>query len=104
MLLDFLNKATEDIYNGTASKEAQELLPVEIIALAQHRLDFLNIVHSFYDLKSLPELELRVLHGGRKGQSSIKIAGDYYICFVCDVCCDRIKRAEITKLRIRKGA
>ena len=104
MILDFLNKATEDIYNGTASKEGQELLPAQLIVLAQRRLDFLNVIHDFHDLKSLPELELRVLRGRRKGQCSIKIAGDYYICFVCDICCDRIKRAEITKLRMRKGA
>ena len=104
MITDFFNKATEDIYNGTASTEAKNLLPADLVPLAQHRLDFLNNIDCFYDLKSLPELQIRVLHGRRKGQCSIKIAGDYYICFVCDVCCDRIKRAEITKLRIRKGA
>ncbi len=104
MITDFFNKATEDIYNGKTSKEAQNLLPAELVPLAQHRLDFLNNVDCFYDLKSLPELEIRVLHGRRKGQCSIKIAENYYICFAFDECGYKVERAEITKLRMRKGA
>ena len=44
------------------------------------KLDRLNFATSLQDL-SLPGLRLEKLHGGREGQYSIRINGQYRICF-----------------------
>lgn len=97
MISNFFNKATEDIYNGIDSREARDLLPQELLPLAQHRLDVLNIVKELYDLKSLPVHNLRILPGKRKGQYSIRIEGSYHICFSWYCLDGRVKDVEITE-------
>ena len=42
----------------------------------------LNNVHVLSDLRVPPANRLEALHGGRKGQHSIRINGQWRICFV----------------------
>ncbi|MEK8019336.1 MAG: hypothetical protein VSS75_020890 [Candidatus Parabeggiatoa sp.] len=42
MIIDFFDKGTEDIYNGTDSKEARKTLPVKLKRIALRKFYFLD--------------------------------------------------------------
>ena len=81
MIKSFLNKGTEDIFNGVNSKDARKLCPRAIWNIATRKLDQLDSVQSLEELRVPPGNMLESLKGDRKGQHSIRINDQYHICF-----------------------
>jgi proteic killer suppression protein len=81
MIVTFKNRATEDIYNGVASKIARKVCPQGIWRIAVRKLDQLDSVIALEELKIPPGNRLEVLSGDRKGEFSIRINEQYRICF-----------------------
>ena len=81
MIKTFKNKATEDIYNGKATKIAMRACPKKIWRIATRKLDQLDSILSLDELLVPPGNRLETLTGQRKGQFSIRINDPFRICF-----------------------
>ncbi|MHC4389090.1 MAG: type II toxin-antitoxin system RelE/ParE family toxin [Planctomycetota bacterium] len=81
MIRSFKNKATEDIFNGKASKAAMRTCPKSLWNIAVRKLDQLDSVLSLGELGVPPGNRLEALSKDRKGQHSIRINDQYRICF-----------------------
>ena len=81
MLRAFKNKATEDVYNGKATKAALRLCPKSLWKIAVRKLDQLDSVLSLDELRVPPGNRLEALSGNRVGQYSIRINDQYRVCF-----------------------
>ena len=81
MLKTFENNATEDIYNGKATKLAMRACPKKIWRIATRKLDQLDSILSLDELLVPPGNRLETLSGQRKGQFSIRINDQFGICF-----------------------
>lgn len=81
MITSFLDRATEDIFNGKNSKIARKLLPVHLHKIAKRKLDMINAATALKDLEAPPSNHLEKLHGDRKHQHSIRINDQYRIVF-----------------------
>jgi toxin HigB-1 len=77
----FADRATEDVYNGVASKAARRLLPAELRQKALDKLTLLDAAVSLDQLRVPPGNRLEALRGDRAGQHSIRINDQYRICF-----------------------
>ena len=77
----FKNQGTEDVNYGRATKHALRILPQELHKKAQIKLARLSASSNLQDLRSLPGNRFEALKGDRKGQYSIRINGQYRICF-----------------------
>jgi len=82
MIKSFRNQATEDIFNGINSKLARKICPVQLLKVAIRKLDLLDSVVSLDELRIPANNRLEALSGDREGQYSIRINGQYRICFV----------------------
>lgn len=82
MIVSFKDKATEDIFNGVASRVARKACPQFLWRIAARKLDQLDSVISLDELKIPPGNRLEGLTGDRKGQHSIRINEQYRICFI----------------------
>ncbi|MBS3916459.1 MAG: type II toxin-antitoxin system RelE/ParE family toxin [Sulfuritalea sp.] len=78
MILDFKCKETEDVWQGRASRR----LPPDIQPVARRKLRILNNAKTLDDLRIPPANRLEALKSDRKGQHSIRINGQWRICFV----------------------
>jgi len=78
----FKNKASEDVFNGKATKAALRLCPKNIWKIAFRKLDQLDSVLSLEELRVPPGNRLEPLSRDRKGQHSIRINDQYRICFI----------------------
>lgn len=81
MIRAFKNKATEDVFNGKATKAALRLCPRSLWKIAVRKLDQLDSVLSLDELRVPPGNRLEALSRKRKGQYSIRINDQYRICF-----------------------
>lgn len=81
MIVSFKDKATENIFNGVMSRVARKTCPQAILRVARRKLDLLDSVQTFDELKVPPGNRLEPLSGNRKGQHSIRINNQYRICF-----------------------
>ena len=81
MIKSFKNKATEDIYNGKATKAAMKACPKNVWKIAVRKLDQLDSILSLNELRVPPGNKLEALTGKRKGQFSIRINDQFRICF-----------------------
>ena len=81
MIQSFATQATEDIFNGLSSKAARKICPQSVWKVARRKLDLLDSVTVFEELKVPPGNRLEALKGDRKGQYSIRINEQYRICF-----------------------
>ena len=81
MIQSFKNAETEDIFNGVNSKATRKLLPQNLWKVAFRKLDQLDSVEKFNDLRVPPGNQLEALGGDRKGQYSIRINRQYRVCF-----------------------
>ncbi len=81
MINSFKDQASEDIYNGKASRLARKTCPQTIWRIAARKLDQLDAVIALEELKIPPGNRLEALSGNRKGQYSIRINEQYRICF-----------------------
>lgn len=82
MIVSFKDKATEDIFNGRASKAARKACPQLLCRVARRKLDQLDSVQALDELKVPPGNRLETLLGDRKGEYSIRINGQFRICFI----------------------
>jgi proteic killer suppression protein len=91
MIRSFRDTATEDVFNGINSKAARNLCPQTLWKVAFRKFDQLDSVEFLHELRIPPGNRLETLKGDRKGQYSIRINGQYRICFTwtetgpCDV-------------------
>jgi proteic killer suppression protein len=81
MIKTFRDKATDDIFNGKATKAAMRAFPRKIWRIADRKLDQLDSVLSLGELRVPPGNMLETLSGKRKGQFSIRINDQFRICF-----------------------
>lgn len=82
MIVSFADKASEDIFDGTASRAARQRLPRNLWNVARRKLDQLNVVRDVVELRVPPGNRLERLRGDRAGQYSIRINDQYRVCFV----------------------
>lgn len=78
MIVSFRDKETEAIWRGDVSRR----LPASIQQVARRKLRMLNAAQRLDDLRVPPANRLEALKGDRKGQHSIRINGQWRICFV----------------------
>lgn len=81
MIVSFKNKASDDIFNGIASKQARKTCPQNLWRVVARKLDQLDSVITLNELLIPPGNKLEALSGNRKGQYSIRINQQYCICF-----------------------
>lgn len=74
---NFIDKEAELIWAGTRSRR----LPAEIQNVIRRKLRMLNAAHKLIDLRIPPGNHLELLEGDRAGQHSIRINGQWRICF-----------------------
>ena len=66
MIETFKDKATEDIFNGRASRIARNVCPQVIWRVAVRKLDLLDSIETLGELKIPPGNRLESLSGNRK--------------------------------------
>jgi len=81
MIQSFKNTGTEDIFNGENTRAARKTCPKSLWQVAGRKLDQLDSVVSFDELRVPPGNQLEALSGDRKGQHSIRINKQYRVCF-----------------------
>ena len=81
MIQSFKNQATEDLFNGTATKAALKLCPRNLWNIVSRKLDQIDSVTSPNELIVPPGNHLEALKGDRKSQHSIRINDQYRVCF-----------------------
>jgi proteic killer suppression protein len=82
MINNFKDRATEDIFNGKITKAAMKVCPKQLWRIVSRKLDQLDSVLTFDELRVPPGNRLEFLSGNRKGQCSIRINDQYRICFI----------------------
>ena len=82
MIRSFKDRGTEDIFNGKNTKEARRSCPPGLWQVAARKLDQLDSVKSLEELRIPPGNRLERLAGDRAGQLSIRINGQFRICFL----------------------
>ena len=80
MIVGFGDKATQDLYDGTDSKEARSI-PKAIWGVAARKLDMLDAAQDLLDLRSPPGNHLEKLKGNMAGLWSIRINEQYRVIF-----------------------
>lgn len=70
-----------DVFNGESTKAARATCPQSIWKVARRKLDQLHAVEILAHLRIPPGNQLEMLTGDRKGQHSIRINGQFRICF-----------------------
>ncbi len=75
------NKGTEDLFDGINSKEARQLLPRDLVRMAQRKLALVAAAVTLDALRVPPNNRLEALKGTRRGQYSIRINDQYRSCF-----------------------
>ena len=80
MIKSFADKETEKVYNQLFSKK----LPQSIQKIALRKLIMIDNAGCLEDLRVPPANQLELLKGDRAGQYSIRINGQYRVCFNVD--------------------
>jgi toxin HigB-1 len=80
MVVNFKDKATEDIFNGVYSKESRKI-PQSIHSIAVRKLDMINAAIKIEDLRIPPGNHLESLKGDLVGFFSIRINNQFRIIF-----------------------
>jgi toxin HigB-1 len=81
MILNFRDRASEDLFHGVDSKVARTRLPAALQPVAVRKLDLLNAAHDLRDLRVPPGNHLEALKGDWKGFHSIKINDQFRVVF-----------------------
>ena len=82
MINSFLNKGTEDVFNGKNTKDARKTCPKNLWKIAVRKLDQIDSIIKLEELKIPPGNRFESLSGDRKMEHSIRIKNQYRICFV----------------------
>jgi len=94
VIKSFRDKGTEDIFDRKNTREARQACPQQIWRVAQRKLDQLNGIVSLESMKIPSGNFLEALKNDRKGQHSIRINGQFRVCFVWTD--DGVENVEIT--------
>ena len=78
MIRSHKNSTTEVIAAGKAPKG----FPADIVKSAQRKLTMVDEARRLEDLLSPPGNRLEALKGDRRGQHSIRINGQWRVCFI----------------------
>ena len=81
MIRSFRDQGTDDIFNGSQTKEARRSCPQQLWRVAGRKLDQLDSVIALEELRVPPGNRLESLKGDRAGQWSVRINVRYRICF-----------------------
>jgi toxin HigB-1 len=81
VIRSFKTLGSEDIFYGRQTKQAMRTCPRRAWTVACRKLDQLDSAASLADLQIPPGNRLEALKGNRKGQHSIRVNGQYRICF-----------------------
>ena len=81
MIASFKNQGTEDIFNGSNTRNARKLCPQSLWRIAARKLEQLDSVVILEELRIPPGNRLESLSGNRNSQFSIRINEQYRICF-----------------------
>jgi proteic killer suppression protein len=81
VIVGFGDKGTQDVYDGTDSKDARRVLPKQLWAVAFRKLDALNATHDLMDLAAIPSNRLEKLKGNLAGYWSIRVNDQYRVIF-----------------------
>jgi len=81
MIRSFGDKATEDLFNGSDTKDARTI-PKAAWGAARRKLDMINAAHDIRDLMRPPGNRLEKLKGKKQGRYSIRVNDQYRITFV----------------------
>ena len=79
MIVTFGDKGTEAVFNGEKTKVAKKACPEMLWRVARRKLDQLDSVTKWDELRIPPGNRLEALTGDRKGQYSIRINDQYRI-------------------------
>jgi proteic killer suppression protein len=77
MIRSFACLETEKLFNDESSRR----LPTQIQRTARRKMLLLHQARSLNDLRSPYGNHLEALKGGRKGQHSIRVNGQWRVCF-----------------------
>jgi proteic killer suppression protein len=80
VILGFGDKATEDFFHGTSSKDARTI-PADIASVVHRKLDMVNFAKNLGDLRIPPANHLKALAGNLAGCYSIRVNNQYRIVF-----------------------
>jgi toxin HigB-1 len=80
MILDFADKATEDLFHGLSSRHARRI-PQEVWQVSVRKLDMLNAASDLRDLRVPPSNRLEALKGKLADYHSIRINDKYRLVF-----------------------
>jgi toxin HigB-1 len=78
MIRSFADREAEALFHGRYARR----LPTSIQRAAQRKLRQLHAAEKLRDLAAPPGNRLEALHGNRAGQHSIRIDGQWRLCFV----------------------
>lgn len=78
MIRSFKDKTAEAVWNGKAPKG----FPSDLVRPAQRKLAMLAAAITLEALRQPPGNHLEALTGDRKGQHSIRVNGQWRVCFV----------------------
>ncbi len=78
MIASFRDKRTAAVFRDQMPKG----FPADIAKVARRKLRMLDAAETLQDLAAVPGNRLEALGGNRKGQHSIRINGQWRICFV----------------------
>jgi toxin HigB-1 len=81
VIRSFADRGTEDVFNGVDSRIARRTCPNSLWPVARRKLDQLDATVSLDALRVPPGNQLESLKGDRRGQYSIRINGQFRICF-----------------------
>ena len=81
MIRSFVDRATEDIFNGVETRRARVACPPALWRVARRKLTQLNRVRDLRELAVPPGNRLERLSGDRAGQHSVRINEQYRVCF-----------------------
>ena len=82
MVNSFLNKGTEDVFNGKNTKDARKTCPKNLWRIAARKLDQIYSIIILEELRIPPGNRFESLSGDRKMEYSIRINNQYRICFI----------------------
>jgi toxin HigB-1 len=81
VIQSFKNQATEDLFNGKATKAALKLIPRNLWNVVTRKLDQIDSVVTLNELRVPPGNHLEALKKDRQSQHSIRINDQYRVCF-----------------------
>lgn len=81
MIASFRDRGTEDVFEGSDTRNARRTCPRALWRVARRKLDQVNLARNLLELAVPPGNRLEVLRGVRARQHSIRINDQYRICF-----------------------